>query len=106
MAQIKMEQDAYIRGIMRKKNDVVEVSSAEARQFISNGTASDVSDKPEKNSIHSAFAGKISVADSEGSNEWMMHVFFDTDIENMDFVIPHAAVVGQSGRKGLESLLS
>ena len=49
MAQIKMEQDAYIRGIMRKKNDVVEVSSAEARQFTSNGTASDVSDKPEKN---------------------------------------------------------
>jgi len=48
MAQIKMEQDAYIRGIMRKKNDVVEVSSAEARQFTSNGTASDVSDKPKK----------------------------------------------------------
>jgi len=43
-----MEQDAFIRGIMRKKNDVVEVSSAEARQFTSNGTASDVSDKPEK----------------------------------------------------------
>ena len=43
-----MEQDAYIRGIMRKKNDVVEVSSAEARQFVSNGTASDVSDKPKK----------------------------------------------------------
>jgi hypothetical protein len=33
---------------MRKKNDVVEVSSAEARQFTSNGTASDVSDKPQK----------------------------------------------------------
>jgi len=48
MSQIKMEQDAFIRGIMRKKNDVVEVSSAEARQFTSNGTASDVSDKPEK----------------------------------------------------------
>ena len=51
MAQIKMEQDAYIRGIMRKKNDVVEVSSAEARQFTSNGTASDVSDKPKKTAI-------------------------------------------------------
>ena len=48
MAQIKMEQDAYIRGIMRKKNDVVEVSSAEERQFVSNGTASDVSDNPKK----------------------------------------------------------
>jgi len=46
MAQIKMEQDAYIRGVMRKKNEVVEVSSAEVRQFVSNGTASDVSDKP------------------------------------------------------------
>tara|TARA_R100000655_G_scaffold3632_3_gene12423 strand:+ start:61 stop:252 length:192 start_codon:yes stop_codon:yes gene_type:complete len=46
MAQIKMEMNAYIGGIMRKKDEVVEVSSAEARQFISNGTASDVSDKP------------------------------------------------------------
>ena len=41
-----MEMNAYIGGIMRKKDEVVEVSSAEARQFISNGTASDVSDKP------------------------------------------------------------
>ena len=41
-----MEMNAYINGIMRKKDEVVEVSTAEARQFISNGTASDVSDKP------------------------------------------------------------
>lgn len=41
-----MEKDAFIGGIMRKKNDVVEVASAEARQYISNGTAVDVSDKP------------------------------------------------------------
>ena len=41
-----MEMNAYIGGIMRKKDEVVEDSSAEARQFISNGTASDVSDKP------------------------------------------------------------
>ena len=60
-----------------------------------------ISDKPEKNAIRSAFAGKISFADSEGSNEWMMHVFFETDIGNVDFVVPHAAIVGQSGRKGL-----
>ena len=73
-------------------------------QTIDNHDGKIISDKPEKNSIRSAFAGKISVADSEGSNEWMMHIFFDTDIENMDFVVPHAAVVGQSGRKGLESL--
>ena len=46
MSQIKMEMNAYINGIMRKKDEVVEVSTAEARQFISNGTASDVSDKP------------------------------------------------------------
>ena len=73
-------------------------------QTIDNHDNKTISDKPEKNSIRSAFAGKISVADSEGSNEWMMHIFFDTDIEDMDFVVPHAAVVGQSGRKGLESL--
>ena len=73
-------------------------------QTIDHDDGKTISDKPEKNSIRSAFAGKISVADSVGSNEWMMHIFFDTDIENMDFVVPHAAVVGQSGRKGLGSL--
>tara|TARA_R100000664_G_scaffold34142_1_gene54346 strand:- start:8919 stop:9113 length:195 start_codon:yes stop_codon:yes gene_type:complete len=46
MAQIKIEKEAYIGGIWRKKNAVVEVSSAEARQYVSNGTAVDVSDKP------------------------------------------------------------
>jgi len=41
-----MEMDAYISGIMRKKNSIVEVSTSEARQYVSNGTASDVTDKP------------------------------------------------------------
>lgn len=73
-------------------------------QTIDNHDGKTISDKPEKNKIRSAFAGKISVADSEGSNEWMMHIFFETDISSMDFVVPHAAVVGQSERKGLFSL--
>ena len=63
-----------------------------------------ISDKPENNAIRSAIAGKISVADSVGSNEWTMHIFFETDISSVDFVVPHAAIVGQSGRKGLLNL--
>ena len=73
-------------------------------QTIDNPDGKIISDKPEKNAIRSAFAGKISVADSAGSNEWMMHIFFDTDISSVDFVVPHAAVVGQSERKGLLNL--
>ena len=73
-------------------------------QTIDNHDDKVISAQPEKNSIRSAFAGKISVADSVGSHEWTMHIFFDTNIENMNFVVPHAAVVGQSGRKGLGSL--
>tara|TARA_R110000824_G_scaffold317820_1_gene504984 strand:- start:4709 stop:4903 length:195 start_codon:yes stop_codon:yes gene_type:complete len=46
MTQIKMEKDAYIKGIMRYKGEVVEVASAEARQYISNETAIDVTDAP------------------------------------------------------------
>lgn len=43
-----MEKDAYIGGLLRKKDSVVEVASAEARQYISNGTAVDVTDKPKQ----------------------------------------------------------
>ena len=70
-------------------------------QTIENHDGKIISDKPEKNAIRSAFAGKISVADSIASNEWTMHIFFKTDISNVNFVIPHAAIVGQSERKGL-----
>ena len=73
-------------------------------QTIDNHDGKTISDKPEKNKIRSAFAGKISVADSEVSNEWTMHIFFESDISSVDFVVPHAAVVEQSGRKGLFSL--
>ena len=73
-------------------------------QTIDNHDGKTISDKPEKNEIRSAFAGKISVADSGGSNEWTMHIFFETDISSVDFVVPHAAIVGQSERKGLFSL--
>ena len=73
-------------------------------QTIDNPDGKIISDKPEKNAIRSAFAGKISVAESHGSNEWTMHIFFETDISNVDFVIPHAVIVGQSERNGLFSL--
>jgi|TARA_R110000803_G_scaffold52240_4_gene107559 hypothetical protein len=48
MAQIKIIKDAYIRGIMRYKGEVVEVASAEVTQYVSNETATDVTDAPEK----------------------------------------------------------
>ena len=50
MANIKMEAEAFVKGIKRKKGEVVEVSAAEARQYVSNGSATDVSDKPKKRS--------------------------------------------------------
>lgn len=46
MAQIKIIKDAYIRGIMRYKGEVVEVASAEVTQYVSNETATDVTDVP------------------------------------------------------------
>ena len=73
-------------------------------QTIDNPDGKVISDKPEKNDIRSAFTGKISVSDSGGSNEWTMHIFFESDISSVDFVVPNAAVVGQSERKGLFSL--
>jgi len=45
-----MEAEAFVKGIKRKKGEVVEVSAAEARQYVSNGSATDVSDKPKKRS--------------------------------------------------------
>ena len=61
-----------------------------------------ISDKPEKNAIRSAFAGKISIPSDVGaSNEWMIHILFGTNIEKVDFVVPQAAIVKQSDRKGL-----
>ena len=62
-----------------------------------------ISKRPEKNAIRSAFAGKISVPDDVGgSNEWMIHVLFDENIEDVDFTVPHAGIVRQTGRKGLQ----
>ena len=63
-----------------------------------------ISNRPEKNAIRSAFAGKISIPDDVGgSNEWMIHVSFEENIEEVDFVVPHAAIVRQTGRKGLHA---
>ena len=60
-----------------------------------------ISKRPEKNAIRSAFAGKISVPDDVGgSNEWMIHVLFDENIEDVDFTVLHAGIVRQTGRKG------
>ena len=48
MAQIRILREGYIKGIMRHEDEVVEVASAEARQYTSNGMAEDVSDSTEK----------------------------------------------------------
>jgi hypothetical protein len=48
MAQIRILREGYIKGIMRYKDEVVEVASAEATQYTSNGMAEDVSDTPKK----------------------------------------------------------
>lgn len=48
---IRILKTVHVRGVPKHEGDVVEVSSAEARQFISNGSAEDVShkDKPLEN---------------------------------------------------------
>ena len=49
--EIRILNKTHVRGVTRYEGDVVEVSAAEAKQFISSGCAEDVShkDKPLKN---------------------------------------------------------
>jgi hypothetical protein len=49
--EIRILNKTHVRGVTRYEGDVVEVSAAEAKQFISGGCAEDVShkDKPLKN---------------------------------------------------------
>ena len=46
--EILIKKDCYISGHHHKKGDVVEVSSAEARQWISSGHAEELDYKSEK----------------------------------------------------------
>jgi hypothetical protein len=48
MANILIKKAGYIRGKMRKAGQVVEVGTAEARQYTSNGMAEDVTDTEKK----------------------------------------------------------
>ncbi len=49
--EIRILNKTHVRGVTRYEGDVVEVSAAEAKQFISGGCAEDVShkDKPLNN---------------------------------------------------------
>ena len=52
-------------------------------------------DKPYK----SAFAGQLSIPkDSASTNGWMAHIWFESNIENVDFLVLNAAVVEQNDR--------
>lgn len=53
--RIALTNAGLFKGVLRKKGAVVEVSDAEARQYVSNGTASMVEEtKPKKSSSNRA----------------------------------------------------
>tara|TARA_R110002020_G_scaffold340746_2_gene555549 strand:- start:1605 stop:1790 length:186 start_codon:yes stop_codon:yes gene_type:complete len=51
--RIALKNAGLFKGVLRKKGAVVEVSSAEGRQYISNGTATEVKEtKPKKSPVN------------------------------------------------------
>jgi hypothetical protein len=56
--EIRILNKTHVRGVTRYEGDVVEVTAAEARQFISGGCAEDVSHKDKPLSNKSAKAVK------------------------------------------------
>tara|TARA_Y100000310_G_C20162662_1_gene569918 strand:+ start:199 stop:384 length:186 start_codon:yes stop_codon:yes gene_type:complete len=53
--RIALTSAGLFKGVLRKKGAVVEVSDAEGRQYISNGTATEVKEtKPKKSPVNRA----------------------------------------------------
>ena len=61
---------------------------------------------PNKNAVQSAFSGVIKVEKlgprSKILSDWTMHIWFESNIEKVDFTVLNAAVVQQKDRNALE----
>ena len=64
------------------------------------------SKNPDKNAVQSAFTGIIKGPNptTRQLSDWTMHIWFESNIEKVDFTVLNAAVVRQNDRTALTKI--